>query len=299
MRRLENFAHEAGCSEEKDPQLAADIRAIVEPHTYADPELKSSRRYTNLSAAEVRAALNKTGYSEKELPSERTMRDILNRMNYRLKRIQKGKPLKKTKETDAIFANVKAVRQQVRDEPKRWRSRWTRRRRWHWAITSVGGKTRTDADGEVAKGWDHDPPAKVKLVPFGILMRVTGALMLVFGTRETSDAWVDALQMWWRRFGRASTHQAAGDLSGQRAEQFGSADPVPEADGAVRGLVGVGDPVGVLSAVSQQVQSDRTVLVGAGEEMERCLTEVPEGGAAMCPADDVEGPAPDGETPPG
>ena len=39
------------------------------------------------------------------------MRDILNRMNYRLKRIQKGKPLKKTEETDAIFANVKAVRE--------------------------------------------------------------------------------------------------------------------------------------------------------------------------------------------
>ena len=97
--------------------MAADIRAIVEPHTYADPELKSPRRYTNLTAAEVRAALIDQGYLEEELPSERTMRDILNRMNYRLKRIQKGKPLKKTKETDAIFANVKAVQQQVRDDP--------------------------------------------------------------------------------------------------------------------------------------------------------------------------------------
>ena len=28
-------------------------------------------------------------------------------------------------------------------------------------------------------------------------MRVTGALMLLFGSRETSDAWADALQMWW------------------------------------------------------------------------------------------------------
>jgi hypothetical protein len=61
----------------------------------------------------------------------------------------------------------------------------------------VGGKTRTDADGEVTRGWDHDPPAKEKLVPFGILMVATGALMLLFGSRETSDAWVDALQMWW------------------------------------------------------------------------------------------------------
>jgi hypothetical protein len=61
----------------------------------------------------------------------------------------------------------------------------------------VGGKTRTGSDGEVTKGWDHDPPAKQKLVPFGILMVASGALMLLFGSHETSDAWVDALRMWW------------------------------------------------------------------------------------------------------
>jgi len=119
MRCLENFAARGRLrSEEKDPQLAADIRAFVDPHTYADPELKSPRRYTNLSAAEVRQALIDKGHSQKGLPSERTMRDILNRMNHRLKRIQKGKPLKKTKETDAIFANVKEVREQARNEPE-------------------------------------------------------------------------------------------------------------------------------------------------------------------------------------
>ena len=58
------------------------------------------------------------GHPSEKLPSERTLRDILNRMNYRLKRIQKGKPLKKTKETDAIFANVKEVQQQARSDPE-------------------------------------------------------------------------------------------------------------------------------------------------------------------------------------
>src|SRR5512147_3302416 len=73
VRCLENFAARGRRrSEDKDPPLAADIRAIVEPHTYADPELKSPRRYTNLSAAEVRAALIAPGYLEEELPSERT-----------------------------------------------------------------------------------------------------------------------------------------------------------------------------------------------------------------------------------
>ena len=118
IRCVEDFAARGRRRSEEDPRLAADIRAIVEPHTYADPELKSPRRYTNLSAREVRDALIARGYTDGQLPGERTMRDILNRMNYRLKRIQKGKPLKKTPETDAIFANVKAVRQQARDDPE-------------------------------------------------------------------------------------------------------------------------------------------------------------------------------------
>ena len=75
------------------------------------------RRYINLSAAEVRTVLIAKGYPQPELPSERTMRDILSRMNYRLKRLQKGKPPKKTEQNDAIFANVRAVREQSRGEP--------------------------------------------------------------------------------------------------------------------------------------------------------------------------------------
>src|SRR3954468_18653587 len=82
VRCLENFAARGRRrSEDKDPQLAADIRAIVEPHTHADPELKSSRRYTNLSASEVLEALIAKGSPKEDLPGERTMRDILNRMN--------------------------------------------------------------------------------------------------------------------------------------------------------------------------------------------------------------------------
>jgi hypothetical protein len=119
IRCLENFAARRRPTwEEKHPQLAADIQAIVEPKTQADPELKSARRYTNLSAKEVRQALREKGYREEDLPAERTLRDILNRMNYRLKRIQKGKPLKKTKDTDAIFANVAAVKAAARGDPE-------------------------------------------------------------------------------------------------------------------------------------------------------------------------------------
>jgi hypothetical protein len=120
IRCVENFSARGRPRwEEETPQRAEDLRALVEPHTQADPELKSPRRYTNLTAAEVLQQLQaKKGYAKEDLPSERTMRQILNRLGYRLKRIQKAKPLKKTPETEAIFANVQAVREEVKNDPE-------------------------------------------------------------------------------------------------------------------------------------------------------------------------------------
>ncbi len=63
--------------------------------------------------------------------------------------------------------------------------------------TRWGEKTRTDSEGKVPKAWDHDPPAKEKLVPFGVLILLTGALTLIFGHHETSDFWGDCLRTWW------------------------------------------------------------------------------------------------------
>src|SRR3954465_1413848 len=119
LRCLEDFvARGRQRVEDRDQRLAADIRAIAEPHSYADPSLKSSRRYTNLSAAEVRTALIAGGHAQADLPAERTMRTILNRMNFGLKRIRKGKPLRTVEDTAAISANVSAAGEQARADPE-------------------------------------------------------------------------------------------------------------------------------------------------------------------------------------
>ena len=65
------------------------------------------------------------------------------------------------------------------------------------ANTPVGEKTRTDSNGETAKGLDHDPPPARKWTPLGILMIALGALTVIFGSRETSDFWIDGLKWWW------------------------------------------------------------------------------------------------------
>jgi transposase len=61
----------------------------------------------------------------------------------------------------------------------------------------VGEKSRTDSEGGTPKALDHDPPARRKWTPFGVLMLATGALTLIFGPAETSDFWMDALKAWW------------------------------------------------------------------------------------------------------
>jgi hypothetical protein len=51
--------------------------------------------------------LEAQGISETQLPSASTMAEVLNRLGYRLRKVIKAKPQKKSPETDAIFANLK------------------------------------------------------------------------------------------------------------------------------------------------------------------------------------------------
>ena len=98
--------------EERLPNLLSDICAIVEPQTQADPTLQSQRLYTRISAAQVRHQLSsQKGYSEEKLPSEEVIRQRLNQMGYRLRRVVKAKPQKTIAATEAIFTEVAQVNQ--------------------------------------------------------------------------------------------------------------------------------------------------------------------------------------------
>ena len=82
-------------TEEKHPQLLVDIRAIVDPESQADPRLRTTLAYTNVTAASVRKTLLASGWSEDTLPGLRTISNILNRQGYRLRMVAKTKVQKK------------------------------------------------------------------------------------------------------------------------------------------------------------------------------------------------------------
>jgi len=80
------------------PQLAADIRSLVDPESQADKQLRNTFAYTRLTASAVRQKLiTEKGWKDEALPKVRALSDILNRLGYKLKAVQKTRPEKKSR----------------------------------------------------------------------------------------------------------------------------------------------------------------------------------------------------------
>ena len=79
------------------PHLVSDIRAIVDSQSQADPQFRTNRLYTRLSAAEVRRQLiTHKGYSDDALPTVQTITTKLNALGYYPKKVAKSQPQKKS-----------------------------------------------------------------------------------------------------------------------------------------------------------------------------------------------------------
>ena len=82
-------------TEDKQPKLLAEIQAIMEPHSESEPSLRTTLLYTNMTAKTVHEALVQKGWSTQSLPSVRTISNLLNRQDYRLRTVVKTKVQKK------------------------------------------------------------------------------------------------------------------------------------------------------------------------------------------------------------
>ena len=78
------------------PTLFRDVRDLVTDHLQTDPTFQTTRLYCRLSAAEVRKQLlQRKGYTDEQLPSERTIATKLNLLGFRLRTVLKSRPQKK------------------------------------------------------------------------------------------------------------------------------------------------------------------------------------------------------------
>ena len=183
-------------TEEKLPMLKADIRELIDGKSQIDPSFRSTFCYARISARAIREALiTEKGYRDEELPSRQTIGILLNRFGYRLKKTLKTRPIKKIKETDAIFSHVDEANRESDQDPVSLRLSIDCKAKVKIGNLSRGGKDRTK-DSRQAD--DHDTEIIATLSPCGILNVERDAMSIYFGqSYETSDFIVDCLEMWW------------------------------------------------------------------------------------------------------
>jgi len=183
-------------TENRLPNLEKDICSLVDGSSQTDPTFQTMLRYSRISAKSIREALiQEKGYEDSQLPTRQTIGDMLNRLNYRLRKTQKAKPLKKIPETDAIFENVHKANQAADDNPNTLRISIDCFAAVKIGNLSRGGKARTQKSKQAD---DHDTIVAAILVPFGIREMGKDHLTIFMGQSfETSDFIVDCLERWW------------------------------------------------------------------------------------------------------
>jgi len=181
-------------SEEHFPNLLDDIKKIAEPESQTDPSFNTCRLYTRLTAKEVRKRLlEMEGYDEKTLPCTKTINTKLNELNYNPKKVQKTKPHKRIKKTDAIFEQVHKANNAADNNPKEIRISIDAKARMNIGNFSRGGRNRV-----LTKAEDHDLDVKEKLTPFGFYLPEHDDLFLFFTEGyASSDFIVDCLEEIW------------------------------------------------------------------------------------------------------
>ena len=128
-------------SEEHLPNLLSDITAIVDGQSQADPQFRTNRLHTRLTATEVRRQLiTQKGYRNEELPTAETISTKLNALGYYPKKVAKSHPQKNCpKPMPSLPKSSRSTRTRMPMSTP-YDSRWMRRRRSRSAPLHVGEK---------------------------------------------------------------------------------------------------------------------------------------------------------------
>ena len=145
------------------PCLEKDITKVIENSLSTDPKFKTEKQYVNMTVKEIKKQLIETGKYEENSFCNSSLNNILNEMGYDLKKVKKTKPLKKIKETDDIFDNVKKKKEEGLSDNKTVMISIDTKDK-----VLLGPFSRNGYNRVVIEAVDHDLTNNC-LIPFGIL----------------------------------------------------------------------------------------------------------------------------------
>jgi hypothetical protein len=166
----------------------------VKPQSQIDPTFRTPKLYTPLTAREVlQLLIEDRGYADQDLPTVRTISTKLAILNFHPQKVAKTKPVKKIKETDAIFQKVHQANRFADETVGILRLSMDTKAPIKVGLFSRGGKSR---QGE--KGSDHDFDPDEILTPFGIFLPLYNQPYFYFTRgKVTADFMIDCLQKLW------------------------------------------------------------------------------------------------------
>lgn len=183
--------------ERTHPELVTQADQLLGTQSQVDPKFQTETLYTRMTGESLRAALAESLNTPiSRLPTTRTLRRLMNRRGFSLKKVRKTIPQKKIPQTDAIFGNVRAAQLRAEKDPSILRVSIDCKARVKIGPFSRGGSTR---DAASQKAVDHDMAVTPTVTPCGILEVASGQLSIgmIVGT-TTSDSIVDTLERWWQ-----------------------------------------------------------------------------------------------------
>ena len=226
--------------------LLGDITSIVDGQSQADPQFRTTRLYTRLTATEVRRQLiAKFGYTDEELPTARP----LGPSSISSGTIRKRWPRVNSKKTPRDRCHLcpgEAAHEEADADEQVLGFRWMPR-------PSSGRPLRPRGKSRVqTKAADHDFEPRATVTPVGIFLPSSDELFLYGVTSKvTSDCLVDRLVDWWRASKSAFPHHDPAHQFGQWPGEPQPADPVHASPGGVCPAISPHHTPCVLSAVSQ------------------------------------------------
>lgn len=175
------------------PEIKNDIKEIIDSQSQTDPKFDSNRLFTRLTTKEIRKQLiEKADYLDEELPTNQTLNNLINDLGYKMKKVQKVKPLKKIEETDNIFNKIVEINEKYKDDNTVLRLSIDAK-----ATVKIGNYSRNGKSRNGRKALDHDFKGKT-MTPFGILNLDTQELAHYFTkSKATADFIVDILEDYW------------------------------------------------------------------------------------------------------
>ena len=176
------------------PNLLKDVTDIVKPGSQADPTFRTTKIYTPITAKNVyQHLMEEKGYSTSQLPTVRTIGKKLNCLNFHQQTVAKCLPIKKIKETDAIFEEVHRINREADILNGVLRLSMDSKAKVKVGPFSRGGKNR-----QGAKASDHDFNPKWILSLFGIFLPFYDQSYFYFNkSKDTADFMIDCLQGLW------------------------------------------------------------------------------------------------------